>query len=111
MDNNSRRRFLITSSKILAGTATFGSLSVYAGGHSHHHHGSGNGIEINATQKSTCATCQYWGGMRKISKDRKLVTAQSLGWCNNPDSPNHQKLTEADHKMKKAGIWKKWNAL
>ena len=111
MNSKSRRQFLVTSSKFLVGTTALGSLSVYAGDHSHHHHGSGNGIELSATQKNICATCQYWGGMRKVSKDRKQVTAQSMGWCNNPDSPNHQKLTEADHKMQKAGIWKKWAAL
>ena len=49
--------------------------------------------------------------MRKISADRKQVIAQSMGWCNNPDSPNHQKLTAADHQMNKPGIWKKWPAL
>ncbi len=49
--------------------------------------------------------------MRKVSGDRKEVFAQSMGWCNNPDSPNYQKLTSADHQMKKPGIWKKWAAL
>jgi hypothetical protein len=39
------------------------------------------------------------------------VIAQSMGWCNNPDSPNHQKLTEANHHMKKAGVWQKWAVL
>jgi hypothetical protein len=49
--------------------------------------------------------------MRKVSKDKATVTAQSMGWCNNPDSPNYQKLTMADHEMKKTGVWKKWAAL
>ena len=111
MGSKSRRQFLITSGKFLVDTTALGSLTAYAGEHAHHGHSSGNGIEISASQKNTCATCQYWGGMRKVSKDRKLVTAQSMGWCNNPDSPNHQKLTGADHKMQKPGIWKKWAAL
>ena len=40
------------------------------------------------------------------------VIAQSMGWCNNPDSPNYQKLKTADpDEMKKPGVWKKWPAL
>lgn len=53
------------------------------------------------------ATCQFWGGMRKVSGDRKQVIAQSMGWCNNPDSPDHQRLRADDYHMKKPGVWKK----
>ena len=108
MTIESRRRFLATSGTLLVGTAAFGTLTAYAGGHQH---GAGDGLVIDAAKKDTCATCQYWGGMRKVSDDKKQVTAQSMGWCNNPDSPNHQKLTAADHKMKKSGIWKEWTVL
>jgi hypothetical protein len=66
---------------------------------------------VDAAAENTCATCQFWGGMRKISDDKTTLTAQSMGWCNNPSSPNHQKLTAADHRMKKPGIWTKWPAL
>ena len=45
------------------------------------------------------------------SEDKKTVVAQSMGWCNNPDSPNYQKLTMADHQMKKVGVWKKWHVI
>ena len=75
------------------------------------HHGSGEGLEVEASAKDTCGTCKYWGGMRKLSDDKSKVVAQSMGWCNNSDSMNFQKLTTADHKMKKAGIWKKWGAI
>jgi hypothetical protein len=49
--------------------------------------------------------------MRKVSNDKKQVLTQSMGWCNNPASPNHQKLTEAAHQMTKPGVWKKWAVL
>jgi L,D-peptidoglycan transpeptidase YkuD (ErfK/YbiS/YcfS/YnhG family) len=49
--------------------------------------------------------------MRKLSDDRGKVVAQSMGWCNNPESMNHNRLTAADHKMQKTGIWKKWGVI
>ena len=110
MTTESRRRFLLASGTLLAGTTGLGSLTAGAAT-GHHHHGSGDGMKISATKKDTCATCKFWGGMRKISDDNSNVIAQSMGWCNNPDSPNHQKLTSADHNMKKPGVWKKWTAL
>jgi hypothetical protein len=110
MDDKSRRSFLSTTGKLLVSTAALGSLPVYAA-EVHHDHGSGHGLIIDAATENRCATCQFWGGMRKLSKDNKQVIVQSMGWCNNPDSPNHHKLTAADHTMKKAGIWKKWAVL
>jgi len=93
-------------------TAAFGSLAANANEeHKHQHVGSGDGLAVDATGKDVCATCQFWGGMRKITEDGKQVIAQSMGWCNNPDSPNHQKLTAADHQQKKPGVWKQWAAL
>jgi hypothetical protein len=68
-------------------------------------------LEIDASTKDTCATCQYWKGMRKLSDAKDKVVAQSMDWCNNPDSMNIQKLTTADHEMKKNGIWKKWHIM
>ena len=108
----SRRDFLAASGTLLIGTAALGSLAAHASEeHEPMHGGPGNGLAVDATVKDTCATCQFWGGMRMISGDRKQVISQSMGWCNNPDSPNHQKLTMADHQMKKPGIWKQWAAL
>jgi hypothetical protein len=75
------------------------------------HGGAGDGLKIGASVEKTCATCRYWGGMRRLSADKSEVTSQSMGWCNNPDSPNHAKLTQADHQMKKPGIWEKWSIL
>ena len=111
MASESRRNFLATSSKLVVGTVALGSFAAHASEHEDMHGGSADGHAIDAKTTHTCATCQFWGGMRKISEDKKEVLAQSMGWCNNPNSPNHQKLTMADHKMKKPGIWKKWGAL
>ena len=112
MSDESRRKFLSNSAKFLAGSAAFVSVNALASSHEEPMHGSpGEGKAIDAAATDTCATCQYWGGMRKVSEDKAQVEAQSMGWCNNPDSPNHQKLTSADHQMKKAGIWTKWPAL
>jgi hypothetical protein len=110
MSSQSRRNFLATAGTLFAGTAALGSVAVYAADE-HSHGGSGDGLPVEAAAENRCATCQYWGGMRKISEDRKQVHAQSMGWCNNPDSPNYLKLTAADHEMLKPGIWKKWPAL
>lgn len=110
MNDKLRRDFLVASGRLLAGVAALGSIPVYAGDE-HEHGGSGHGLVVDAATENRCATCQFWGGMRKVSEDRKQVIAQSMGWCNNPDSPNHQKLTAADHNMKRPGIWKKWAVL
>jgi len=110
MNDESRRSFITTTGKLLVGAATLGSLTAHAT-EEHQHVGSGHGLVVDAATESRCATCQFWGGMRKVSDDKKKVITQSMGWCNNPDSPNHQKLTAADHHMKKPGIWKKWTVL
>lgn len=109
MSLESRRNFLAASGTLLVGTVALGPLAARAA--EHEHGGAGNGLVLDAASENTCGTCQFWGGMRRIAEDQKTVVAQSMGWCNNPDSPNHQKLTAADHQMKKPGIWKKWAAL
>jgi anaerobic selenocysteine-containing dehydrogenase len=110
MNCKSRRSFLSASGKLFAGAAALGPLAAYAA-QEHEAHGSGHGLIVDAASQNRCATCQFWGGMRKVSEDKTQVIAQSMGWCNNPDSPNHHKLTAADHHMKKAGVWKKWTVL
>ena len=112
MSDESRRNFLSNSAKLLAGSVAFVSVNALASSHEGPMHGaSGEGTAIDATATDTCATCQYWGGMRKVSEDKAQVVAQSMGWCNNPDSMNFRKLTNPDHVMQKTGIWKKWIAL
>jgi hypothetical protein len=112
MPVESRRNFLTSAGTLLASTVTLGSIAAYAAeAHTQMQGASGDGLAVDATSKNMCGTCQFWGGMRKISDNKSEVIAQSMGWCNNPDSPNYQKLTAADHLMNKPGIWKKWPAL
>ena len=110
MSFESRRAFVSNACKLAVGAVAVGSLPAYAM-ESHQHHGTGDGIAVDAKSGNRCATCEYWGGMRKLSVDNKQVLAQSLGWCNNPGSPNHGKLTSPDHEMKMPGIWKRWAVL
>lgn len=72
---------------------------------------SADGWNLDADTKFRCGTCRYWGGMRKISDDKKQVVAVSLGWCNNPASPMYRSLVPADHEMTQPGVWTKWEAL
>ena len=72
---------------------------------------SADGWNIKADTKFRCATCRFWGGMRKITDDKKQVVATSLGWCNNPNSPMYRSMTTPDHEMTKPGVWVKWEAL
>ena len=56
-----------------------------------------------------CVTCTYWGGIRRVCRNRKIVTSQNLGCCNNPNSLQYQKPTAPDSGSMKA--WRKWEAL
>jgi len=106
-----RRGFLTASGQLVVGTVALAAVGAQASDeHEHEHGASGKGLMLDAEAENLCGTCQFWGGMRLISEDGKVI-AQSIGWCNNPNSPNHRKLTMADHAMRKAGIWKRWLAL
>ncbi len=112
MSSDSRRQFLSSSIKLLTGTAALAATDLLASTHEHHVHGNEkDGLTLPSYVINTCGTCEFWGGMRKVTKDRTMVKAQSMGWCNNPDSMNYQNLTSADHVMKRSGIWKKWSAI
>lgn len=109
MDQN-RRTFAMQVAG-LAAAAAAGIGTVEAAEHQHEIQMSADGWKIDASTKFRCATCRFWGGMRKISDDKKQVVAVSLGWCNNPASPMYRSMTPADHEMTKAGVWVKWGAL
>jgi len=64
--------------------------------------------EVDASAQRKCATCRYWGGVRRISEDGGTVTADGKGWCNNPNSPAYQKQTKP---TQGAPVWTKWDAL
>jgi hypothetical protein len=72
-------------------------------------HAEADGYVIEATTTRHCGTCEFWGGPRRISTDRKKITTTGLGWCNNPISPDYQKQTTPDHGP--MDVWKKWQAL
>ena len=111
MDGQTRRGFISRSGALIAATAPAGvSQSALSQDHSDHG-GRGDGLIVSTSSEKTCATCRFWGGMRRVDKDKSEIATQSMGWCNNPDSPNYSKLTQADHQMKKPGIWEKWSVL
>jgi hypothetical protein len=64
---------------------------------------------IDASKEGICGTCRFWGGIRRVSEDKKAVYAESLGWCNNVDSPHFQTMRTPEAGPMKA--WRKWEAL
>ena len=117
MQSANRRNFLKVGGAVVA-TSVVGSLGIaYAEEHKGQmEHGGqlqgGKGADVftvKADEKNICATCQYWGGIRRVSEDKGTVYCESLGWCNNPKSPHYQsKTTPVNGPM---NTWKKWEAL
>jgi anaerobic selenocysteine-containing dehydrogenase len=66
-------------------------------------------VVVSASREKVCATCRFWGGIRRASEDKKIVNCESLGWCNNPDSPNYQTMTTPETGPMDA--WRKWEAI
>jgi hypothetical protein len=66
-------------------------------------------VVIGTEREGICATCQYWGGLRRVAVDGKSVLAESLGWCNNRASPSFQMMRSPEAGPMKA--WRKWDAL
>jgi len=67
------------------------------------------GFAMSSTTAGRCISCRYWGGVRRVSEDGKTITAESLGWCNNPQSKSYQKTTPPD--LGPMESWKRWDAL
>ena len=99
---NARRTFMHRTAQVAVG-GVLGSLLSNAGATDL------AGFKIDSATEYKCATCNFWGGIRKLSEDSKTITTQSLGWCNNPKSHSYQKMTPPDYGPMKA--WKKWGAL
>jgi len=109
-----RRKLVLAGGGLATGALLAGVLPVaQAAAEEAHEHATASvdGESLDAGTQNRCGTCQFWGGMRKISADHMSVFAQSLGWCNNPKSSNYGKLTNAQHEMADPGIWTKWPAL
>ena len=118
MHSDDRRSFLKVSGALLT-TSVLGSLGATAAAAEHETHmGRGGelksekGIDafvVKASEEGICATCRFWGGIRRASEDKKTVYCESLGWCNNPASHHYQgKTTPVTGPM---DTWKKWEAL
>ena len=69
-----------------------------------------DGYEMSSGVEGRCATCEFWGGQRRLSENGTAITVTGLGWCNNPKSPNYRKMTSPEHGPM-GGVWKKWAPL
>lgn len=111
MQNKDRRNFIKKGGAGLA-MGVLASTGLAADmGHTGHS-GKMKGMDafvVDAKEKNVCATCRYWGGIRRVTEDKQSVHCESLGWCNNPGSYNYQKkTTPVAGPMKK---WRKWEAI
>jgi hypothetical protein len=107
-----RRTFVQRTCAMAAGTMLAGPLIGRAMGAEHEAalgRGGTDGYIMDSTVAKHCATCEFWGGPRRLSPDRKSITVTGLGWCNNPASPNYQKLTSPEHGP--MDVWKRWQLL
>ena len=66
-------------------------------------------LTLGSDTEGRCVTCEFWGGIRRISKDGKTIAVESLGYCNNPKSRNYQKTTTPTSGPMAA--WRRWKAL
>ncbi|MEB2343955.1 MAG: hypothetical protein OZ948_04385 [Deltaproteobacteria bacterium] len=104
MQRETRRAFLgLVACSLGMGATSALAASPHPGG------GSSEGFAVDADTKERCATCQFWGGRRRVTVDGKTVLAESLGVCNNPASHNHQKVTTPETGPMPRS--KKWEAL
>ncbi len=102
-----RRRFIYRTGQLLAG-GLLGSTLLRAQA-ADAPASSDDFYTMDAATKGKCATCEYWGGVRRLTKDQKQVLVQSLGWCNNPASHNYQRLTTPETGPMQS--WTKWGVL
>lgn len=102
MESTNRRQFLGKTGKLIAFTTIGSGIAATTANAGLKH-------EMSSTTEGKCATCRYWGGIRKLSKDGKTIVSQSLGYCNNPQSHNYHKTTTPETgPMKK---WRKWEVI
>ena len=98
---SNRRNFILRATQLTAGgLLAGGAMSSSAGG---------TNLVMDASKPSICGTCQYWGGQRRVSEDGKSIEITSLGWCNNPKSPNYRNTTSPETGPMK--VWEKWSVL
>lgn len=102
-----RRRFMYRAGQLVAG-GLLGSTLLHAQAADAPASGD-NFYPVDASTEGKCATCEYWGGVRRVTRDRNQVLVQSLGWCNNPESHHFQRLTTPETGPMES--WKKWGVL
>jgi len=114
--SGNRRRTFLTQAIGLAATAVAGatlSARALAGEQDKDHdvfgHGGSDGYVMNSKVENHCATCEFWGGQRRVSEDGSEILVGGLGWCNNRESPNYRKLTSPEHGPME--MWRKWSVL
>jgi hypothetical protein len=107
------RRDLLGAAGLACAAGVLGSVARAAAGEEHGAHHTGRkgvaAVMVDATREGVCGTCRFWGGIRRVSEDRKVVHAESLGWCNNVESPHFQTMRTPEAGPMKA--WRKWEAL
>lgn len=101
-DATARRRFLVHAAGLAA--AAGAPSAVLAG-----ERRGADAFAVPATSENLCATCVFWGGQRRVSRDGDEVHVKTLGYCNNPKSPNFRKMTSPNTGPMSA--WVKWPAL
>jgi len=110
-----RRAFLMKSGAVAAGSVLAAGIvgKATAAEHEHEHEQMGmmghDGYVLDSSVTQRCGTCEFWGAPRRLAADGKTVTITGLGWCNNPKSPNYQKMTSPEHGP--MAVWKKWSLL
>jgi hypothetical protein len=110
MKHQELRRKLLAGGGIACVVGALGGVSRQAG--ADQHGGGAKGVRavvIDASREGICGTCRFWGGIRRVGEDKKAVFAESLGWCNNVDSPHYQQMRQPEAGPMKA--WRKWEAL
>jgi hypothetical protein len=109
-DKTDRRRFLQKTNMILGAVLVAPAvIGTAAAAETMFGRGGADGYLMETTLTRHCGTCEFWGGPRRVSEDSKTLTTTGLGWCNNPSSPNYQKLTSPDHGP--MDTWRKWRVL
>lgn len=61
---------------------------------------------VKASEEGVCATCTYWGAIRKVSGDSQTIECESTGWCNNRKSRYFGMRTTP--RTGPMASWKKW---
>ncbi len=103
------RTCVLVSGSLFAATVPIGARATEHAGSAMLGKGGSDGYIMDSETTQRCGTCVFWGGPRRVGQDGKTITVMGLGWCNNPQSPNYQKMTSPDHGP--MSHWRKWPAI